>query len=317
LRDPKAFSPVATERPLGLIAELTHRCPLGCPYCSNPLALEPRDGELDTATWTRVFQEAATLGISDAHLSGGEPGARRDLVEIAASAREAGLYTSLITSGVGITTRTMRDLWEAGLQHVQVSFQDSDAVSADRIAGHRGAFQRKRALAAEAGRLGRSLTIGVVLHRANMERIGATVDLALALRASRIEITPVQYCGWARKNRTALMPTEEQLRSAAAEVEELRERHRGRIGIDVTAPDRYAGGWLKVTPSGNAMPCHEAPSIAGSEFWNVQDRALADIWAHSPVFNALRSMHDRPAGETDSVRREPVCGGDEPYQYRR
>ena len=166
-------------KPLGLLAELTHRCPLGCPYCSNPLALEKRDDELDTATWARVFGEAAELGVLQVHLSGGEPGARRDLVEIAASAREAGLYTNLITSGVGITTRTMRDLWEAGLDHVQVSIQDSDAVSADHIAGYKGAFQRKHALAAEAVRLGLPLTINLVVHRANIERIGAMVDLAL------------------------------------------------------------------------------------------------------------------------------------------
>src|SRR4249920_3036182 len=144
--------------PIGLLAELTHRCPLGCPYCSNPLALERRENELDTATWMRVFNEAAQLGVMQVHLSGGEPGARRDLVEIVASAREAGLYTNLITSGVGITTRALRDLWEAGLDHVQVSIQDSDATSSDHIAGYRGAFQRKIALATEVVRLGLPLT---------------------------------------------------------------------------------------------------------------------------------------------------------------
>src|SRR5438128_3405629 len=147
MADTRALAP-----PIGLLAELTHRCPLGCPYCSNPLALEVREDELDTATWERVFSEAAQLGVMHVHLSGGEPGARRDLVEIAASARAAGLYTNLITSGVGIATRTLRDLWEAGLDHVQVSFQDSDAVSSDHIAGYRGAFQRKHALVAEAVR---------------------------------------------------------------------------------------------------------------------------------------------------------------------
>src|SRR3954469_15770590 len=121
-------------KPLGLLAELTHRCPLGCPYCSNPLALEPADDELDAATWSRVFREAAVLGVRHVHLSGGEPGARRDLVDIAPNAREAGHTTKLITSGVGITARTLRDLWEAGLDHIQVSYQDSDAVSADHIA---------------------------------------------------------------------------------------------------------------------------------------------------------------------------------------
>src|SRR5256885_8735743 len=164
-------------KPLGLLAELTHRCPLGCPYCSNPLALDGREDELDTASWLRVFREAAAFGILQVHLSGGEPGARRDLVDIAANAREAGLYTNLITSGVGITTRTMRDLWEAGLDHIQVSIQDADAVSADRIAGYRGAFQRKHALATEAVRLGLPLTVNLVVHRANIERISAMVDL--------------------------------------------------------------------------------------------------------------------------------------------
>ena len=123
--------------PLGLLAELTHRCPLGCPYCSNPLALEPRADELDTETWARVFKEAAGLGVLQVHLSGGEPGARRDLVEIAAAAHEAGLYTNLITSAVGITAATLRKLAETGLDHVQISIQDSEPASADHIAGYR------------------------------------------------------------------------------------------------------------------------------------------------------------------------------------
>src|SRR4051812_17504941 len=159
------------------------------------------------------------------HLSGGEPGARRDLVDIAANAREAGLTTNLITSGVGITTRTLRDLWEAGLDHIQVSFQDSDAVSADHIAGYRSAFQRKHAVAAEAVRIGLPLAVSVVVHRANIERIGDMVDLALGLKAARIEIVHVQYSGWALKNRAALIPTAEQVERAIAEVVELRRKH--------------------------------------------------------------------------------------------
>ena len=136
-------------KPLGLLAELTHRCPLGCPYCSNPLALDPRGSELDTQTWARVFAEAAALGVLQVHLSGGEPGARRDLVAIMAAAHAAGLYTNLITSAVGIALGTFRQLAEAGLDHVQISIQDSERASADRIAGYDGAFARKCALAAE------------------------------------------------------------------------------------------------------------------------------------------------------------------------
>jgi pyrroloquinoline quinone biosynthesis protein E len=307
-------------KPLGLIAELTHRCPLGCPYCSNPLALESRDDELDAGTWSRVFNEAAALGVLHVQLSGGEPGMRRDLVDIAANAREAGLSTNLITSGVGITTRTMRDLWEAGLDHVQVSIQDADAVSADRIAGYRGAFQRKHALAAEAVRLGLPLTVNFVVHRANIERISDMVDLALKLKADRIEIAHVQYYGWALKNRAALMPTVEQVTRAAAEVEELRRKHQGKIVIDAGPPD-CVGGWdrrsFNVTPSGRALPCHAADSIPGLTFWNVRDHALDDIWTNSPAFNAFRGTDALPAQQHAGVVELAAVQQDAPYVYRR
>jgi PqqA peptide cyclase len=286
-------------KPLGLLAELTHRCPLGCPYCSNPLTLDSREDELDNTTWLRVFREAAQLGVLEVHLSGGEPGARRDLVDITDGARAAGLYTNLITSAVGITDKTLGALAEAGLDHVQISIQDSDARSADHIAGYAGAFARKCALAAEVVRRKLLLTVNAVVHRANIDRIAEMVDLALALGASRIEIAHVQYYGWALKNRAALMPSREQVERAAAAVEELRTRHHGRIVIDAVVPDYYArypkpcvGGWgrrsLNVTPAGKVLPCHAAESIPGLEFWNVRDRSVADIWANSPAFNAFR-----------------------------
>src|SRR5438045_7418210 len=171
-------TPQKAPRPLGLLAELTHRCPLGCPYCSNPLALEGRADELDTATWGRVFAEAAALGVLQVHLSGGEPGARRDLVDITRAAHDAGLYTNLITSAVGITDKTLGALAEAGLDHVQISIQDSDAASADHIAGYDGAFARKRALAAEVVRHKLPLTVNAVVHRANIDRSAEMVTLA-------------------------------------------------------------------------------------------------------------------------------------------
>src|SRR5436190_18566246 len=179
--------------PLGFGAELTHRCPLGCPYCSNPLALDPRADALDTATWLRVFHEAAQLGVLQVHLSGGEPGARRDLVDITAGAHAAGLYTNLITSAVGITDKTLGALVEGGLDHVQISIQDSDAQSADHIAGYDGAFARKRALAAEVVRHQLLLTVNAVVHRANIGRIGDMVDLALALGAGRVQTPQLLY----------------------------------------------------------------------------------------------------------------------------
>jgi PqqA peptide cyclase len=289
----------ALTRPLGLLAELTHRCPLGCPYCSNPLALERRDDELDAETWARVFVEAAALGVLQVHLSGGEPAARRDLAAIAASASRAGLYTNLITSGVGVTADLIRALSDSGLDHVQISIQDSEPVSADVIAGYDGAFARKRALAASVVKLKLPLTINAVIHRANIDRIADLVALALDMGAGRVEVAHVQYYGWAERNRAQLMPSAEQVERAVAVVEELRQRHHGRIVIDAVVPDYYArfpkpcvGGWgrrsLNVTPSGKVLPCHAAETIPGLEFWSVRQHSLADIWENAPAFNAFR-----------------------------
>ena len=319
-RDVAPVNGAPLHSPLGLLAELTHRCPLGCPYCSNPLALDRRESELDTATWARVFGEAAALGVLQVHLSGGEPGARRDLVEIAAAAHAAGLYTNLITSGVGVTDKTLGALAAGGLDHVQISIQDSEAKSADHIAGYDGAFARKRALAAEVVRLGLPLTVNAVMHRANIDRIGEMVDLALALDASRVEIAHVQYYGWALENRATLMPTREQVERAARAVEELRTRHHGRIVIDAVVPDYYArypkpcvGGWgrrsLNVTPAGKVLPCHAAELIPGLEFWNVREHSLADIWANSPAFNAFRGTGWMKEPCASCARREIDFGG--------
>jgi pyrroloquinoline quinone biosynthesis protein E len=307
-------------RPLGLLAELTHRCPLGCPYCSNPLALDPREGELDAATWARVFGEAFALGALQVHLSGGEPASRRDLVDITAAAHAAGLYTNLITSGVGLAESTLRHLAEAGLDHVQISIQDSEAASADHIAGYAGAFARKRALAAQVARLKLALTINMVVHRANIDRVGDMVPFALALGASRIEIAHVQYYGWALKNRAALMPSREQVERAVATVDRLRRELHGKIVIDAVVPDYYArypkpcvGGWgrrsLNVTPSGRVLPCHAAEVIPDLEFWSVRDHSLADIWTASPAFRAFRGTAWMQEPCASCARRDEDFGG--------
>jgi pyrroloquinoline quinone biosynthesis protein E len=313
-------APDSLPAPLGLLAELTHRCPLGCPYCSNPLALDRRDDELDAATWSRVFREASALGVLQVHLSGGEPAARRDLPEIVNGARDAGLYSNLITSAVGLTAQTLAILAEAGLDHVQISVQDSEEASADHIAGYKGASVRKRALAAEVVKLGLPLTINMVVHRANIGRIEPMVELALLLGASRVEIAHVQYYGWALKNRAALMPTREQVDKAVRQVEMLRAKHLGRIVIDAVVPDYYArfpkpcvGGWgrrsLNVTPSGSVLPCHAAEVIPGLEFWNVRDHALADIWRASPAFSAFRGTDWMEEPCRSCARREQDFGG--------
>jgi PqqA peptide cyclase len=314
----KTSAPV--HKPLGLLAELTHVCPLGCPYCSNPLVLDARQDELDTATWARVFGEAAALGVLQVHLSGGEPGARRDLVAITAAAHAAGLYTNLITSAVGITAATLSKLAAAGLDHVQISIQDSEAKSADHIAGYAGAFARKHMLAQEVVRLKIPLTVNAVIHRANIDRLEEMVALALSLGASRVEIAHAQYYGWALKNRAALMPSAEQVQRAAAKVEALRARHRGEIVIDAVVPDYYArlpkpcvGGWgrrsLNVTPAGKVLPCHAAESIPGLEFWSVREHSLADIWANSPAFNAFRGTAWMQEPCKSCARRDIDFGG--------
>jgi pyrroloquinoline quinone biosynthesis protein E len=306
--------------PLGLLAELTHRCPLGCPYCSNPLALDKRNDELDAATWARVFGEAAALGVLQVHLSGGEPAARRDLTDIVKAARDAALYSNLITSAVGLTPQTLAALAAAGLDHVQISIQDSDEASADHIAGYKGASARKRTLAKEVVRLGLPLTTNMVVHRANIGRIESMVDLALSLGASRVEIAHVQYYGWALKNRAALMPTRDQVDDAVRTVEMLRDRHRGQIVIDAVVPDYYArfpkpcvGGWgrrsLNITPAGRVLPCHAAEVIPGLEFWNVREHSLADIWRASPAFLAFRGTDWMHEPCKSCPRREQDFGG--------
>ena len=285
--------------PLGLLAELTHRCPLACPYCSNPLTLEQRPDELDAATWARVFREATAMGVLQVHLSGGEPASRRDLIEIAAAARDAGLYTNLITSGLGIDAVRLARLKQSGLDHVQLSLQDVDAETADRIAGYHGAHARKLAFSRMVVEQQLALTINVVVHRANISRVAALVETAAALGAGRVEIAHAQYYGWALRNRKTLMPTREQVAQAMQEMESIRPRYAGRLVIDMVVPDYYArrpkacmGGWarrsLNVTPSGRVLPCHAAETIAGLEFWSVRDRPLAEIWRNSPAFQAYR-----------------------------
>ncbi|MBV9655670.1 MAG: pyrroloquinoline quinone biosynthesis protein PqqE, partial [Acetobacteraceae bacterium] len=306
--------------PLGMLAELTHRCPLACPYCSNPLALDRREDELAAADWARVFAEGAALGILQVHLSGGEPMSRRDVVAIAASAHDAGLYTNLITSGIGVPPDRLAQLRAAGLDHVQVSIQDTDPVVADRIAGYAGAHGRKRAIARAVVDAGLALTINAVVHRANIERLADMVAFAAEIGAGRVEVAHAQYYGWAMRNRAALMPTRAQVDRAMPLLEALRAEYDGKLVIDAVVPDYYArfpkacmGGWgrrsLNVTPSGRVLPCHAAETIPGLEFWSVRDHALADIWERSPAFEAFRGTAWMQEPCRSCARRETDFGG--------
>ncbi|MGC1409083.1 MAG: pyrroloquinoline quinone biosynthesis protein PqqE [Acetobacteraceae bacterium] len=306
--------------PLGLLAELTHRCPLACPYCSNPLTLDDRSDELDTATWARVFREAAAIGVLQVHLSGGEPASRRDLVEIVAAARDAGLYTNLITSAIGLDAPRLVRLKEAGLDHVQLSLQDIEADSADHIAGYPGAHARKLAFARSVRELELALTVNTVIHRANIAHVAALVEMAASLGAGRIEIAHAQYYGWALRNRQALMPSREQVGHAMQEMASIHPRYEGRLVIDLVVPDYYArrpkacmGGWgrrsLNVTPSGRVLPCHAAETIPGLEFWSVRDQPLAQIWQSSPAFAAFRGTGWMPEPCRSCEMREIDYGG--------
>jgi pyrroloquinoline quinone biosynthesis protein E len=289
---------VTPERPTTLLAELTYRCPLHCPYCSNPLAMTGADQELTTEDWQRVFSEARELGVLQLGLSGGEPLARRDLESLAAHAHGVGLYTTLVTSGVRLTRERAEALRTAGLEHVQISIQDSDPDTADRIAGMRAGAHKETAIAI-VRELGFAFTINVVLHRANIDRVEAIIEMAAALGADRLELANTQYYGWALENRNALMPTREQVAAAQDVADAAMARYRGRMQIIYVLPDYYEtypkpcyAGWghvyLVVTPPGQVLPCHGATQIAGLHFETVRSRSLGWIWSESPAFNAYR-----------------------------
>ncbi|MCB2055799.1 MAG: pyrroloquinoline quinone biosynthesis protein PqqE [Geminicoccaceae bacterium] len=306
--------------PIGLLAELTHRCPLRCPYCSNPLELTRAERELDTASWGRVFREAAELGILQVHLSGGEPTLRPDLEEIVARARAAGLYVNLITAGVLLNVERVARLKEAGLDHVQLSLQDVDPASAERIGGMKGAHAKKLDAARLIREVGLPITLNAVMHRQNLDRVAEVVETALAIGAHRLEIAHTQYYGWALVNRRALMPPREQVARARAVVDEARPRLKGRLVIDYVAPDYYArypkpcvGGWgrsvITVGPDGKAMPCHAAHTIPGLVFDNVAERPLAWIWRNGPAFEAFRGTDWMQEPCRSCERREIDFGG--------
>ncbi|HKD47898.1 MAG TPA: pyrroloquinoline quinone biosynthesis protein PqqE [Rhizomicrobium sp.] len=310
----------ALEPPMAVLAELTHRCPLQCPYCSNPLKLERPGEEMPTADWLRAIREAAALGCLQVHFSGGEPTTRKDLEELVAGASEAGLYTNLITSGVALDEARLKTLVAAGLEHVQLSFQDSEAEIGERIGGYRGAQAKKLAAAAAVRAAGLPLTANFVVHRQNIHHVEAMLELAIGIGAHRAEIANVQYYGWALKNRAALMPSRAQLDWMTATVAAARERLQGKLVIDYVVPDYYArrpkscmGGWarrfLNITPSGKVLPCHAAESIAGLKFDNVRQRSLGDIWRDSDAFNRFRGTEWMPEPCRSCDRKEIDWGG--------
>jgi pyrroloquinoline quinone biosynthesis protein E len=285
--------------PYLLIAELSYSCPLHCPYCSNPYEIaQEHVSELATEHWTRVLTEAARLGVLQLALTGGEPLIRRDVEELCRVSAQVGLYSTLVTAGTPFTRKRAEALREAGLDHVQISIQDSDPAESDRIAGTR-AFDRKIEAAKIARELGFPLTVNVVLHRQNLDRIDEIIELAERLDARRLELANTQYQGWALHNRAALMPTAEQLERGEEAVQRARERIGPRMEILWVLADYFEelpkpcmGGWgrqaIVITPGGDALPCQEARSIPGLSFPNVREHSLAEIWFDSDAFARFR-----------------------------
>ncbi len=309
--------------PLALIAEVTHRCPLHCVYCSNPLQLAGTESELSTEQWTSVFQQSGKLGMLHAHFTGGEPLARQDLTELIGAARTAGLYTNLITSGIGLGEERLAGLVAAGLDHIQISFQDSREGPANWIAGakaHAHKIELSRAIrrAGDGKRL--AFTVNLVVHRQNLDHLEEMIAFIEQLNPDRVEIAHTQYYGWALANRAALMPTRAQIDAAVEIVAAAEKRLAGRVRIDSVVPDYYAkypkacmGGWgrrlMLINPAGKVLPCHAAEVIPGMTFENVRENTLEWIWRESASFNRFRGEDGMPEPCRRCDRRGEDFGG--------
>jgi pyrroloquinoline quinone biosynthesis protein E len=305
--------------PLAVIAEVTHRCPLHCVYCSNPTQLTAASDELSTAEWISVFRQAGKLGMLHAHFTGGEPLARADLTELIAAARAAGLYTNLITSGIGLNEQRLQMLVDAGLDHIQVSFQDSREEAANWIGGAK-AHAHKIGLSHAIRRHKIAFTVNLVVHRQNLDHLEEMIAFIEQLQPERVEIAHTQYYGWALANRAALMPTRAQLERAVAIISEAEKRLAGRMRIDSVVPDYYAkypkacmGGWgrrlMLINPSGKVLPCHAAEVLPGLSFENVREKPLEWIWQESESFRKFRGEEWMPEPCRSCNRRGEDFGG--------
>jgi pyrroloquinoline quinone biosynthesis protein E len=317
----EAPAPASDEapRPYTLVAELTYRCPLRCVYCSNPTDFARHDDALSTEDWLRVFREAEALGVVQLNLTGGEPLLRDDLERLVEGARALDLYTNLITSGIPLARERLAGLKACGLDNVQVSIQDVERAASDRIAGTRS-FDRKLEVARWVKELGLPLTLNIVLHRENLDRVSEVIALAESLQADRLELANTQYLGWALLNRRTLLPTRAQLDGAREVARAARRRLQGRMEILFVTPDYYADvpkacmdGWgrrfLVVAPDGLVLPCHAAHTLPGLVFDNARTRALADIWRDSPAFGAFRGEAWMPEPCRSCDRRTIDFGG--------
>lgn len=284
--------------PLWLLAELTYRCPLHCVFCYNPVDYATQPDELSTEDWLRVLRQGRELGAVQCGLSGGEPLQRDDLETIVAEARRLGYYTNLLTSGVGLTEERAAALKAAGLDHVQLSFQDSTREMNDFLS-HTKTFDLKQRVARTIKANGWPMVLNVVIHRHNIEHVDRILAMAHGLGAEYVELANTQYYSWAFHNRDQLLPTREQLQRAEAVTDAWRAKVGEAMRIFFVAPDYHEGkakkcvnGWgsmfLTVTPDGTALPCHTAKMLPGLAFPNVRERGLREIWFESEGFNRYR-----------------------------
>jgi pyrroloquinoline quinone biosynthesis protein E len=293
--DPSTIGP-----PLWLLAELTYRCPLHCVFCYNPVDFARTPDELSTDDWLRVLREARDAGSVQCGFSGGEPMLREDLEVLVAEARRLGYYTNLLTSGVGLTEERAARLKEAGLDHVQLSFQDSTREMNDFLS-HTRTFDLKQRVAKTIKANGWPMVMNVVIHRFNVDCIDRIIEMAVALGAEYLELANTQYYSWAHVNRDRLLPSREQLERAERITNEYRGRLGDRIRIFFVVPDFYEtrpkkcmNGWgnvfLTVTPDGTALPCHTARMLPGLAFPNVRQAGVREIWYDSEGFNRYRGL---------------------------
>lgn len=295
---PGAGPLAALPPPYWLLAELTYRCPLHCAFCYNPLHYDAVRQELTTGEWIDVLRQARALGAVQLGLSGGEPLVRDDLEELVTEARRLGFYSNLITSGVGLTETRIAALKEAGLDHIQLSFQDSTRELNDFLSSTK-TFELKLKVAKLIKQYDYPMVMNCVLHRYNLPHVGKIIEMALDLGAEYLELANTQYYGWAMKNRDQLMPTLDQVREAEHVVAGYRERIGDRCKLLFVVPDYFENrpkacmsGWgqvfLGVAPDGVALPCHNARDLPGLDLPNVRDMPMSAIWRDSHAFNAYR-----------------------------
>ncbi|MBI4006136.1 MAG: pyrroloquinoline quinone biosynthesis protein PqqE [Gammaproteobacteria bacterium] len=287
-------------KPLWLLAELTYRCPLQCPYCSNPLEIARYDNELSTEDWIRVMRQARAMGATQLGFSGGEPLVRKDLEELIAEARHLGYYTNLITSGVGMDEDRVKAFKVAGLDHIQISFQASNEELNNFLGGTK-TFQHKTHMAHIVKKYEYPMVLNIVLHRKNIDQIRDILDMTIDLHADYVELASTQYYGWSRINVDQLLPTRAQLDHAEQVAREYQQKMKGKMKVIYVIPDYFENrpkacmnGWgaifLTIAPNGTALPCHAAGQLPGLEFPNVRDHSIEWIWNDSPDFNKFRGF---------------------------